>query len=94
MEPGNGLAQYRPLWPGEEGWPGNTPGTGRPQDGYGGIIQLRGKRAGCGESSVSPCQGHGKAFGRARPKNKDVPQPCRGRPCKFWCERRDLNPYG
>ena len=27
-------------------------------------------------------------------KNKDVPRPCRERPCKFWCERRDLNPHG
>lgn len=53
----------------------------------GGAVGMRGQLC-------LPLAGHGKAFCRASRQNKDVPQPCRGRPCKFWCERRDLNPYG
>ena len=90
-----------PVMPRQEGMDGRYPLAGSPQAGRGRNMQHHGREERCcalpwrdGAALASSAPDKERGFLHSSPQNKDVPQPCRGRPCKFWCERRDLNPYG
>lgn len=70
MEPGNGLAWYRPLWPGEEDWPGNTPGTGRPRTDMEGSSSSAARGRGAGRAPFPPARAMERHLAEPGPKTR------------------------